>query len=80
VPRKFGGTNAAENIVRCCQMCNVIKGSRSYELLVVFYLQFLVQHGAECRAADPDDGTSIRAMSRKFNLWLHELLHAPEAQ
>jgi hypothetical protein len=61
-------------------MCNVIKGSRPYELFVVFFRQFLVQHGAEYRAADRNDGTSIRTMSRKFNLWLHELLHAPEAQ
>jgi 5-methylcytosine-specific restriction endonuclease McrA len=26
VRRKFGGTNVAENIVRCYQMCNAIKG------------------------------------------------------
>ena len=80
LPRKFGGANVADNIVRCCQMCNVIKGSRPYELFVVFFWQFLVEHGAEYRAADPDHGTSIRAMSRKFNVWLYGLQHAQEAQ
>jgi hypothetical protein len=78
-PRKFGGPSVAENIVRCCQMCNVIKSSRPDELFVVFF-SFPSNTGAEYRAADPDGGTSISAMSRKINLWGHELWQSPAAQ
>jgi hypothetical protein len=51
-PRKFGGPSVAENIVRCCQMCNVIKSSRPDELFVVFF-SFPSNTGAEYRAVIP---------------------------
>lgn len=66
-----GAGRGAENIVLCCQMCNSIKNAREYALFVVFFAEFLEEHGDVYRAADPYDGKSIRAMSRKFNKWLN---------
>src|SRR5690349_17770321 len=51
-------------VVAKCAMRS--RGSRSHERFVVFFRQFLVQHGADrCRWRHIDN-----AMSRKFNLWL----------
>lgn len=77
VPRLFGGgTLGTANIVRCCQMCNGIKSARHYGTFVSLFGLFLEEHGEEYRAADPDDGKAIRAMSRKFSRWLRTL-HFP---
>jgi 5-methylcytosine-specific restriction endonuclease McrA len=78
LPRMFGGAGLPGNIVRCCQMCNIIKGSRPYNLFVVFFGQFLEVHGEEYRTANPDEGETIGTMARKFNAWLHGLQHAEE--
>jgi hypothetical protein len=51
-------------------MCNIIKGVREYASFVAFFAEFLRSHGDEYRAADPDDGKSVRAMRRKFDAWL----------
>ena len=74
------GTAIAANIVRCCQMCNSIKGARTYEWFVIFFRQFREVHGRRYRAADPDDWRTIGAMTRKFNEWLHDLQHAPVSE
>lgn len=78
LPRRFGGTGIAENIVRCCHMCNIIKGVREYTAFVAFFAEFLREHGDEYRAADPDNGKSVRVMRRKFDAWLHALQHVDE--
>jgi hypothetical protein len=77
LPRKLGGTGIAANIVWCCHMCNVIKGIREYAAFVAFFGEFLREHGDEYRAADPDNGKSVKAMGRKFSAWLHALHNAP---
>jgi hypothetical protein len=76
LPRMLGGAGLPGNVVRCCLMCNIIKGARPYDLFVVFFRDFLEVHGQEYRTSDPDDGEAIRMMSRKFNAWLHGLQHA----
>jgi hypothetical protein len=76
VPRLFGGTGIARNIVRCCQMCNSLKAARPYELFVFLFREFLEVHGREYREADPDDPLMVGTMTRKFNMWLHALHHA----
>jgi HNH endonuclease len=76
LPRMFGGTGLRGNIVRCCRMCNSIKGARSYDLFVVFFQQFLEVHGEEYRTGNPDDWDTVGTMARKFNAWLHGLQHA----
>lgn len=71
VPKIYGGgALGTENIVRCCQMCNVIKSARHYGMFVALFGEFLELHGEEYRSANPDDGKSIRLMSRKFASWL----------
>ena len=80
VPKAFGGTKSAANIVRCCLMCNTIKESRPYALFVLLFGEFLDLHGEEYRAADPDDGRLISKMHKKFSMWLHALQHAEDVQ
>src|SRR5689334_3083057 len=70
MPKAFGGSKSAANIVRCCLMCNTIKDSRPYALFVLLFADFLEQHGEEYRAANPDDGRSISTMHKKFRTWL----------
>jgi hypothetical protein len=50
-----GGTRRVDNIVRCCLMCNSIKGARLYEWFVPFFQRFLELHGEEYRRANRDD-------------------------
>jgi hypothetical protein len=78
-PKIYGGTERVANIVRCCRMCNSIKGSRPYGLFAALFGEFLDEHGAEYRASDPDDWVTVGAMSHKFNAWLYARQHAPEA-
>jgi hypothetical protein len=52
------------------------QGLAAYALFMLLFGDFLTQHGEEYRTADPDDGKSISAMSRKFNARLHALQHA----
>jgi hypothetical protein len=75
-PKMYGGTGRAGNIVWCCQMCNSIKAARLYEWFVPFFQQFLELHAEEYRAANPDDWSTIGAITRKFNAWLHGMNHA----
>jgi hypothetical protein len=77
VPRAFGGTKSAGNIVRCCLMCNKIKDSRPYSLFVALFGEFLAEQGEEYRAADPDEGEAIGRMHKKFNNWLHSMRRRP---
>lgn len=73
LPQVFGGRGlGSANIVRCCQMCNVIKSARHYGMFVALFGEFLQLHGEEYRATNPDDASGIRLMSRKFAAWLRE--------
>jgi len=77
MPKMYGGTSRLDNIVRCCLMCNSIKGARLYEWFVPFFREFLEVHREEYSTANPDDWATIGAMTRIFNAWLHALQHAP---
>src|SRR5262249_37642359 len=77
MPKMYGGTSRLDNIVRCCLMCNSIKGARLYEWVVPFFPEFLEVHREEYSTANPDDWATIGAMTRIFNAWLHALQHAP---
>ncbi len=73
VPKVFGGLLLGlENIVPCCQMCNVIKCSRHYGMFVALFGEFLEQYGEQYQAKDPDDPRQIRQMNKKFASWLRE--------
>ena len=80
IPRIFGGAGLARNIVRCCQMCNMIKSARPYGLFVVLFREFLEAHGAEYQSADPDDFATVGVMHRRFNQWLDALQHGDRAE
>ena len=78
-PKMYGGgALGLENIVRCCRMCNSIKGARLYEWFVPIFREFLELHGQEYRTANPDDWATIGTMTRKFDAWLHTLQHADD--
>jgi 5-methylcytosine-specific restriction endonuclease McrA len=77
IPKVFGGKGLVDNIVRCCQMCNSIKGARHYGKFVALFGLFLEEHGAGYRAANPDDWDMVGVMACKFNAWLDTLHHGP---
>jgi len=58
-----GGTIRLDNIARCCLMCKSIKAARLYERFVPFFRLFLEPHGREHRAANPDDWSTVGAMT-----------------
>ncbi len=73
VPKVFGGLLLGlENIVPCCQMCNVIKCSRHYGMFVALFGEFLEEHGEQYRGKNPDRARHIRQMHRKFAAWLRK--------
>jgi 5-methylcytosine-specific restriction endonuclease McrA len=80
IPRMYGGKGLVGNIVLCCQMCNMIKSARPYQLFVLLFGEFLETHRDEYRAANPDDFATVVAMTRKFNAWLHALQHSGSAE
>jgi hypothetical protein len=73
VPKVFGGgLLGPENIVLCCQMCNLIKCSRHYGMFVAFFDEFLYEHGEQYYKKNPDASKHIRQMVKKFDAWLRK--------
>lgn len=73
LPKVFGGRGLGSgNIVRCCKMCNMIKGPRHYGMFVALFGEFLEFHGENYRAMNPDDLRCVQLMSRTFAAWLRE--------
>lgn len=71
VPKVFGGRLLGpDNIVLCCQMCNIIKCARPYGMFVAVFGEFLEEHREQYRGKNPDRARHIRQMNRKFNAWL----------
>jgi hypothetical protein len=75
IPRVFGGTDIAENIVWCCQMCNIIKGTRPLRCSWSCFANSWRPTGKRIAQPTLDDWECIGAMARKFNTWLHGLQH-----
>jgi 5-methylcytosine-specific restriction endonuclease McrA len=48
-PRKYGGTNDADNRLACCHYCNAIKGDRHFESLEEAR-QYILQRRNELQA------------------------------
>lgn len=38
LPRSFGGTNAHDNLVACCTLCNQVKGDMPYDAFIWYRL------------------------------------------
>lgn len=73
VPKVFGGRLLGpENIVLCCQMCNLIKCARHYGMFVVLFDEFLQEHGEQYYRKNPDAPKHIRQMVKKFDSWLRK--------
>jgi hypothetical protein len=62
---------------QCCMMCNMVKSARDYTLFVLLFREFLHEHGAEYRAADPDDFRTIGKMNKRFDAWLRAQQEVP---
>ena len=55
--------------VKCCQLCNSLKGARDYFEFCFTFVDFLEVERDAYLAADPDDPATIGAWQRKFDSW-----------